>query len=463
MPASGSAPLSESLQGFAAAIGDELSRIPSIEVAPASAVAPYATSSTRAADVARGLGSDGVLRCVMSQQQSEVQVVATLMRGADERTLWSRTYRRESAEMHGLERDLARDVAARLELPWSDTDGRGTQQKPGKAAAYDLYLRGRYHTVRWSEGSIDQAIALLERSTAEDPDFAPSQALLGVAYSVKSFNYKPNDPQWREKGYAAVEKALALDERSADAHFAKGMLLWQPSEGFPHVSTLIEHRRSIRLKPGFDEAWVARGIVLFHIGHLEEATQSIQKGIALNPANTQARFRLAPVANYNLQYEAALDVLKQVPRDAYPSQWTYHHAWSLIALGRLQEASEAIESALAGGDADQGGVIHAARALLRTKRGDRKGAIEDVNAAIALGSGFGHFHHTATSIGEVYSLLGNNDRALQWIERASYDGFPCFTFFERNPHLAGARTSAPFQAFLKRLRTQWETLPPEAR
>ncbi len=104
MPASGSAPLSESLQGFAAAIGDELSRIPSIEVAPASAVAPYATSSTRAADVARGLGSDGVLWCVMSQQQSEVQVVATLMRGTDERTLWSRTYRRESAEMHGLER-----------------------------------------------------------------------------------------------------------------------------------------------------------------------------------------------------------------------------------------------------------------------------------------------------------------------------------------------------------------------
>ena len=461
MPASGSAPLSEALQGFAAAIGDELSRIPSIEVAPASAVAPYATSSTRAADVARGLGSDGVLWCVISQQQSEVQVVATLMHGVDERTLWSGTYRRESSELHGLERDLARDLATRLGLPWSDTAGRA--ERPGKSAAYDLYLRGRYHIVRWSEASIDQAIALLERSTAEDPDFAPSQAMLGVAYSVKSFNYKPNDPQWREKGYAAVEKALALDERSADAHFARGMLLWQPSEGFPHFSTLTEYRRSIRLKPGFDEAWVAHGIVLFHIGHLEEATESLQKGIALNPANTQARFRLAPVANYNLRYDMALDVLKQVPREAYPSQWTYHYAWALIALGRLQEASEAIDSAMAGGAVDQGGVIHAVRALLRARRGDPKGAIDDVNAAIALGSGFGHFHHTATSIGEVYSLLGDYDRALQWIERASYDGFPCFTFFERNPHLAGARTSAPFQAFLKRLRTQWETLPPEAR
>ena len=423
MPAPGSAPLSEALQGFAAAIGDELSRIPSIEVVPASAVASYALNSTRAADVARVLGSDGVLLCVMSQQQGEVQVVATLTHGADDRPLWSRTYRRESAAMNGLERDLARDVAARLELRWSDTDGRAAQQKPGKSAAYDLYLRARYHTVRWSEASIDQAIALLEQSTAEDPDFAPSQALLGVAYSVKSFNYKPDNPQWREKGYAAVEKALALDERSADAYFAKGMLLWQPSEGFPHVGTLTEYRILIRLRPGFDEAWVARGIVLFHIGHLEEATQSIQKGIALNPANTQARFRLAPIANYNLQYEAALDVLKQVPRAAYPSQWAYHHAWSLIALGRLQEASEAIESAMAGGAVNQGGVIHAARALLRAKSGDRKGAIDDVNAAITLGSGFGHFHHTATSIGEVYSLLGDYDRALRWIERATYDGF----------------------------------------
>lgn len=44
---------------------------------------------------------------------------------------------------------------------------------------------------------------------------------------------------------------------------------------------------------------------------------------------------------------------------------------------------------------DQGGVLHACRAMIRAKNGDRAGAEADIAEAIRVGRNFGHFHHTA--------------------------------------------------------------------
>ena len=139
-----------------------------------------------------------------------------------------------------------------------------------------------------------------------------------------------------------------------------------------------------------------------------------------------------------------------MPQDVYPSQWTYHMGWSLVALGRLREAAQEIEAMLAKNRADQGGVIHATRALLRAKTGDRRGAEADIAAAIDVGRGFGHFHHTALTIGEVYAQLGDlGAGAARWVEKAANDGFPNYSFFEVDPHLAPLRATERFRRYLR--------------
>ena len=160
---------------------------------------------------------------------------------------------------------------------------------------------------------------------------------------------------------------------------ARGLLLWQPSEGFAHREALGEYQRALSERPSFDEAWNQRGTVLFHIGHLDEALKSIERAIALNPGNLNARFRLAPIRMSQQQYEEAVAALRRVPRESYQTQWTYQLIWSLIALGRFDDASKEIEASLATSASDQGGVVHAARAMLRVKRGDRRGALADID------------------------------------------------------------------------------------
>ena len=202
-------------------------------------------------------------------------------------------------------------------------------------------------------------------------------------------------------------------------------------------------------------------MVLFHVGHLAAGEREIKKALELDPANTAARFRLAPIYAYQQRFEEALLILDRVPRDSYPSQWAFHRVWSLLSLGRLDEADRALRDVLEANPVDQGGVLHAARAMLRSLRGDRKGAEADVAEAIKVGANFVHFHHTAYAIGAVYTSFGEFDRAQEWIEKAANTGFPNYAFFEADVHLKRLREVPRFQAYLAKLRQEWERIPGE--
>ena len=448
--------------GLADAVAADLARSPTVGIVPLTVAAAYRGSTKSTSEIARELKADALVHGVLSRTGDQIRLAVNVLSAADGRPVWSDTYQRSASELVSLQQAVAdgvsRAIGTTLPDPAPTASANASSVNP---EAYDLYLRARYHAGRVNEPDLDQAITLLERSTQLDPRFTLAQALLGFVYGSKSFNYRPADSQLRDKGYAAVEKALATDPTSPDAHLARGMLLWQPSESFPSREALAEYRQALAVRPTFDQAWHQRGVVLFHVGHLEAGLRAVERAAELNPANTQARFRVAPIRVYQQRYEDAIAVLRRVPREIYPPQWTYQMAWSLISLGRLDEASQEIETALSGKAPDQGGVVHAARAMLRLKRGDRRGAEADIAEAIERGQGFGHFHHTAYSIGAIYAQLGEFDRAQEWIERAAADGFPCYSMFETDPYLAKLRDTARFRTFLAKLRQEWETIPGE--
>jgi TolB-like protein/tetratricopeptide (TPR) repeat protein/predicted Ser/Thr protein kinase len=427
-----------------------------------SASTPYRRSAKSADLIGRELGAECVLKGSVARSQDRVHIVAELVRTSSARSVWSQTYDRGIDDLLGVEHEIADAVfqAMQIQLAGVAKSVSAERHKPNPDA-YDLYLRGLSHVFRTDELDIDQAIALLEKAAALDPAFVPTQAHLALAYGYKSSFFRPSDPQWEEKGFAAVQKAIQLDPDAAEAHYAQAMMVWRPSHGFPNREALAELRKAIAAQPDFDEALHQHAVVLYHVGHLDAALRELERAIAINPSNTIARFRFGPIYLFQQKFEDALAAINRVPPQALPSQWAYQKAWALISLGRLDEAGWVVDDALKDNPADQGGVLHAARAMLRAKRGDRRSAEADVAEAIRVGKGFIHFHHTAYTIGAVYTALGDLEKAEEWIERAANDGFPNYQFFETDANLEPLRASARFRTFLTRLRQEWEHIPGE--
>ena len=271
----------------------------------------YKRSAKPLGQIGRELNVNTVLKGSVARSGDHLKVFAQLVQTSNGQPLWSETYTRSLSNLYTLPREISNAVSSAIRVQLVQPEAKSLAATPAvNPQAYDLYLRGLSHTLRDNEQDIDLAIALLEKSAALDPTFVPTQAYLALMYGTKSSAYRPNDPQWEEKGFAAAQKALNLDAESAEAHYARGMMLWRPSHGFPSREALQELRKALTSRPDFDEAWHMHAAILMHVGHQAAAAREIQRALEINPGNTSARIRFAPIYIYQQRFEDAIAVLR---------------------------------------------------------------------------------------------------------------------------------------------------------
>ncbi|MEO7674506.1 MAG: tetratricopeptide repeat protein, partial [Pyrinomonadaceae bacterium] len=321
------------------------------------------------------------------------------------------------------------------------------------SVAYDSYLRGKVLVRSQNRGDNQTAINLLEQAVKRDPRFAAAWAELAQAYHIKTFYFVPQADRKGliEDAEVAVEKALALDANLAEAHFARGLILWSHDKRFPHEQAIQSYRRSLTLNPNLDEAHHQLGLIYIHLGLFDKAAAEFQKALEINPGNTLARFRFGVIDLYRGKNEDALAVFKSTPLDKNPSLHAFQTATALFQLGRNDEAAAMIDKYLHDYPNDEGGVGTSVKAMLLAKAGREREAEEAVKRADEIGRNFGHFHHAAYNIASAYALLKKPEKAEEWLQLAADDGFPCYPLFDSDANLKNLRQDARFVTFMAKL------------
>src|SRR5206468_12123009 len=100
--------------------------------------------------------------------------------------------------------------------------------------------------------------------------------------------------------------------------------------------------------------------------------------------------------------------------------------------------------------------LAAAKAVVLSALHRRTEAEAQIAIATRLGQGVSHFHHAAYAIAQSYALLGDNQRALLWLERVAAEGMPCYPLFRDDRALASLRDDPRFVRWLEDRRKQWE-------
>ena len=326
-----------------------------------------------------------------------------------------------------------------------------------RSPAYDLYVRGKVKVTNVNRDDNDAAIKLLEQAVAIDPNYAEAWAELAKGYVFRSFNFA-RDPEQRklnEDAEVAVEKALELNPNLPEGHLSRGLVLWTHTKRFPHEQAIQAFKRAIALNPDLDEAHQWLSVVYIHIGLFDEATEEINKTLEINPNNTAVRLRMIAVNTYQGKFEEAIGVVKTTPPDQYPANLNRIAADSLVQLGRLNEAETVIDEYLKAYPDDEGGNVTSVKAILLVKEGKQREAEATIQRAIEIGKGFGHFHHTAYNIASAYALMKKPDEAVNWLQNAADDGFPCYPYFEIDHNLDNLRQDARFITFMSKLKERW--------
>ena len=329
--------------------------------------------------------------------------------------------------------------------------------KAVNSPAYDYYLRGKVNNIQ-NPQSNETAMKLLEQAVKADPNYAPAWAELARAYAVKGFFFAPDQEKkkLREDAKVAVEKSLALDPNLALGHFARGYVLWDEANRFPHEQAIQAYQRAIALDPNLEEAHQNLAAIYEHIGLLERAEGEVKKALDIDPSSNLARSRLGVINLLRGRYEEALTLLKTVPAETNPDMVNSETAVALLELGRTQDASNIIDEYLKDHPDNEASEVISVKAMLLAKIGKPVDAESAIQRALEMGRGLQHFHHATYNVACAYALLNKSDEAMKWLQFTADDGFPCYPLFEKDPYLDHLRKDDRFIVFMAKLKQQWE-------
>jgi hypothetical protein len=105
---------------------------------------------------AQRVGLELNVRAVMTGRVQRVRdhfsIAAELVDVTDGAQLWGEQYTRELSEMLSLQQEISSDIGEKLRLKLSSGDKRRlARQHTKSAAAYELYLKGRYYWSKWED------------------------------------------------------------------------------------------------------------------------------------------------------------------------------------------------------------------------------------------------------------------------------------------------------------------------
>jgi serine/threonine protein kinase/tetratricopeptide (TPR) repeat protein len=286
---------------FADGMTDELAlglaKVPGLRVA--SRTSSYTFRKHEGLDaraIAAKLGVGAIVEGTVRRVGNQLRVTAQLTRGSDGQSLWADGFTANADSVLAVQARLTQAIVAAVAPALAGKPAAAaatalaTASKTKDAAAYDLYLRGRYELNRRGNG-VRRSIALFEQALARDPGFGDAWAGLAVAWSALP-DYDSSAPVTLafDSTRVAARRAIALDS-----------LGWEPWAAIGSAYQLASHldsaevalRRSIALAPrqAIPHRWL--GLAYARLGHFEQAEREQRIAVELDPLSAGATSNLA--------------------------------------------------------------------------------------------------------------------------------------------------------------------------
>ena len=401
--------------GITESVNNSLARLPSLKVIPHSVALHYKGKAADSQTIGHALGVQAVLTGRISQRGDDLTIGVELDDVRNGKQLWGEQYNRKVADLLAVQSDIAREVSQRLGSQPSPADQ--LQMVKGSTAnpeAYQLYLKGKYHTSKFTKDEFRKGIDYFNQAIAKDPNYGSPYGGLAYYYILQDDWYlPPNESASRAK--AAAQRALAIDDSNADAHFALALEMhWYE---WDWVAAEREFKRAIALNPNYADAYGLYAWYLADMGRKDEAIAMAAQAQRTDPLSLLSAFAPGSISVFTRQPDRAIEQLRSAI-DLDKTYWLDH-----CFLGRVYEQKEQLPQAIAAFQealkldpehseiwsglghayAISGKKTEALKILDRLKESPARVYVAPYNVAV------------------IYAGLGEKDQTFAWLERAYKD------------------------------------------
>ena len=336
----------------------DLSKISGLFVIARNSTFVYKGKSLPIQQVAEDLGVRYVLEGSVRREGDQVRINAQLVDSATGQHLWAERFDGSMRDVFSLQDKINQKIVAALAVKLTAGEKTLVSQKgTNNPAAYEEFLKGRAHYLRFTMEDCAKAEACFKRAIALDPNYGQAKGALALLYSdganlamFQAFKMtyaearlharyylteamkQPTSAAYQVAAYldlqlrrhdeaiSAVEKALALDPNDPACHLTASRVLstcGRPAEGLEHAKILM------RLDPLNPVRYLTFiGYAHFCMGQWEETVTATEKALKLNPETFTAAGILAAVYAHQGRDEEAKAVA-QIFRRGRPPDYVY--------------------------------------------------------------------------------------------------------------------------------------------
>jgi TolB-like protein/Tfp pilus assembly protein PilF len=397
--------------GMTEALITTLSKISALKVISRTSVMQFKGSKKSLREIAAALGVEGVIEGSVLRAGERVRITAQLINAATDTHLWAESYDRDLKDVLALQSDVARVVAGEVRAKLTPPEQmRLASNRPVNPEAYEACLKGRFHWYKLSREELDTAERYFKTALESDPNYALAYEGLARVWLSRTDAGFQSPSEALPQGRAAAQRALELDDTLAEAHLASAFVKgwdwdWPGAER--------EYRRSIQLNPNSAEAHFFYADFLVTMTRTDEWKAEIRRTLELDPLNFFFQTFYGWHLLYERRYDEAIEQFNKVLgvepdfSSAHMGLWGafYKKAMDAEAVSEAKkffavlhdsEVVEALDRGYAGGGY---------RAAMRV-------------AGETLAARSERSYVSAVRIARVFAHAGENDRALDFLEKA---------------------------------------------
>ena len=411
---------------LADAITASLGSLESVVVRSSLAAARYKAEVPDLAALAAELDVNVAVTGTLLRAGTEVRVATQLIEVQTGRLLWSKTTQVTLSDIFQLQDDLTRQIVESLSLPLSAREQRMlSHDAPATARSYEYYLRA--NELASDPKSWGIARDLYQQAIDEDPRYAPAWARLGgLLRRISKLGGGTDEDMSRAE--AAVGRALELNPDFPLAHSLAAQI---DIDGGRARDAMVRLTGLATRRSTDPELFAGLVYACRYCGLLGASLRADLRARRLDPS-----IKTSAVHTHFMLGQHDAVVASSVEAPAV-------FAFSLIALGREQDALLMLAEKESVVPPRIRGVIRVIRALLEGRRDE---AIAGINAIAPDFRDAEGVYYLARQL----AYAGAPDDAMRLLERATGAGFWCYPLLASDEWLDSLRNRPDFAAVLGR-------------